>query len=527
MSPPDEPGRGNRTVILPNPGGRRSGAPDAQPPQQWGGAEDWGCAQPSPAPPYPAPPAYPATPPSYPAGPPSYPTPGPAAGGYGAPTYPSADRPQQAPDSAGALLNAEPALNSNEMLRASAPLLLMLGKLRANLVRVPSEQIMADVARSIATFGNAVTTSGYSADQAEVARYALCATADDVVQNIAVDDRSMWTRYSMLSKFFQERTGGVRFFEELGRMRQNPLGNIDVLELMYACLAVGFEGVTRTAPNGVATLQQTQRELYDVIRRVRPREGFELSPRWQGSGLALADRGRRVPLWAIASFGLALVVGTLVVLKLLLADRSAALADEMVALYPTTEIALIRPDYVPRAPPPPPPEPEPTPEPLPAPEPAVAAPPPEPAPPPPATVDIGQQLASLPCVDLEEANGAIRISFGDCQGEALFASGRASINDAYLSQINQIAAAIETIPGTVHVVGHTDNVPTRGVRFASNYDLSVARAQTVAQIVADGLSVPSRIVAEGRGDTVPIADNGTPEGRARNRRVDVIVRTDA
>jgi len=252
------------------------------------------------------------------------------------------------------------------MLRAAAPLLLMLGKLRAGLVRAQSARIMEDVARAIDAFEAATTASGYSADQAQVAKYALCATADDVVQNIPVDDRRLWTQYSMLSQFFGERTGGIRFFEELKRMKADPLANIDVLELMYACLAVGFEGVHRTSPNGVAALQQIQRDLYDVIRRVRPRESFELSPRWQGSGIAPRDLSNRVPLWAVAAFALAAVVAAYMGLRVLLASDTATVEEELLALYPLAPVTLVRPDYE---------RPEPEPEPEPAPEPEVTPPP--------------------------------------------------------------------------------------------------------------------------------------------------------
>ena len=67
---------------------------------------------------------------------------------------------------------------------------------------------------------------------------------------------------------------------------KDPLINYPLLELQHACLALGFQGVHRSAPNGQAALQQIQRNLYEMLRRVRPKVDHDLSPRWQGQKLA-------------------------------------------------------------------------------------------------------------------------------------------------------------------------------------------------------------------------------------------------
>ena len=59
----------------------------------------------------------------------------------------------------------------------------------------------------------------------------------------------------MLSRFFGERVGGVRFFEILDHLKADPLVNYPVLELQHACLALGFQGMHRTSPSGLAGLQ--------------------------------------------------------------------------------------------------------------------------------------------------------------------------------------------------------------------------------------------------------------------------------
>lgn len=501
MSDSNPPGGRSRTIVVPNPGGRRREGTNA------------GFTPETPPPGYPPPPhaspygnPWDTTPPpqSVPAPPPYAP---------GAPDPGMAIDPSEAPVAAAALLHSRPALNENAMLRAAAPLLLMLARLRAGLVQAQSARIMEDVARTIAEFEQEVRAAGYSNDQVQVAKYALCATADDVIQNIPVDDRQRWTQYSMLSRFFSERIGGIRFFEELKRMRADPLANIAVLELMYACMAAGFEGVYRTSPGGVATLQQIQRDIYETIRRVRPRESHELSPRWQGLQLPVDQRRNRVPLWAVAAMVLGLLSGTYLVMRTLLAWDSAEVADELLALHPLTPVTILRPDFVPPAAEPGEP---PAPPPL----------PPQPPPPRPQVNQVRQALAeeiAAGQVIVEDVGSDIRITIGDIVGMVLFHSGSTEITDEFLPIVHEIGKTLEAEPGPITIVGHTDSIPIRSVRFPSNYELSVARAEAVADAIADELSDPDRIKVVGRGADTPIADNATADGRARNRRVDIIV----
>ena len=111
------------------------------------------------------------------------------------------------------------------------------------------------------------------------------------------------------------------------------------------------------------------------------------------------------------------------------------------------------------------------------------------------------------------------------RGSDLFTSGTATLNDKYLSLMARIAAALDKEKGSVLVVGHTDNVPIRSLRFPSNYQLSVARAETVGKLLRDGIKQQRAITAEGRADSDPVASNTTPEGRAANRRIEVILTT--
>jgi chemotaxis protein MotB len=90
--------------------------------------------------------------------------------------------------------------------------------------------------------------------------------------------------------------------------------------------------------------------------------------------------------------------------------------------------------------------------------------------------------------------------------------------------LKELAQVLRTLPNhSLQVAGHTDNVPVRSQRFPSNWSLSAQRAvEVVTLLVAQGVR-PEMLVAAGYGEFVPIASNGSPEDKARNRRIEITV----
>src|SRR5262249_15256060 len=279
---------GDRTVIRPNPGGRR---PVAAPPAPGAPAAPYNPIPEGQGPPQPAvPQATPYVPPA---------APGNLNPDEWISSQPQAPQPIVQARAPEVRIDELVAPNENPILRSAGPLLLLLGRLRVALARASFASLMEQVADAIKFFEKDIRSAGISEAQANSAKYIICATADDIVQNIPTEDRHVWTQYSMLSRFFGERVGGVRFFDELTRLKQDPLNNYDLLELQHTCLALGFHGIHRTSAGGVATLQQIQRDLYETLRRVRPKVYRDLSPRWRGQQLASPRLRIRVPWWGV------------------------------------------------------------------------------------------------------------------------------------------------------------------------------------------------------------------------------------
>lgn len=107
---------------------------------------------------------------------------------------------------------------------------------------------------------------------------------------------------------------------------------------------------------------------------------------------------------------------------------------------------------------------------------------------------------------------------------AFFDSGKASIKPNYQDKIIQIAKIMNQMGNYIRVEGHTDNVPMHSSGFKSNWELSVIRATNVTELIIASANVsPYKVSAIGYGEYRPIADNNTDAGRAKNRRIDLVV----
>lgn len=107
----------------------------------------------------------------------------------------------------------------------------------------------------------------------------------------------------------------------------------------------------------------------------------------------------------------------------------------------------------------------------------------------------------------------------------LFGSGSARLSDDARKAFRDIAIIVRPLKNTIFVEGHTDNVPIKTVAFPSNWELSAARAASVVEYLARQGVDPKRMAAVGYGEFRPISDNDSEEGRSKNRRVTLVLRS--
>jgi len=136
---------------------------------------------------------------------------------------------------------------------------------------------------------------------------------------------------------------------------------------------------------------------------------------------------------------------------------------------------------------------------------------------------ISNALVSFKSDELtvETRNGKVYVSMSD---KLLFQSGSTEVDVKGKEALQKLAVALQKQPDiAIAVEGHTDNVPISSGKFADNWDLSVLRATSIIRILSKyGLS-SQRVTASGRGEHFPVADNSTKEGRAKNRRTEIIL----
>lgn len=111
----------------------------------------------------------------------------------------------------------------------------------------------------------------------------------------------------------------------------------------------------------------------------------------------------------------------------------------------------------------------------------------------------------------------------EINANVLFAPGRAELQPESLEVLRAVAATLKNEPFKLEITGHTDNVPIRSALFASNWELSAVRATSVVRLLAENGIAPDRLYAIGREASQPVAPNDTAEGRARNRRGEIMI----
>ena len=142
--------------------------------------------------------------------------------------------------------------------------------------------------------------------------------------------------------------------------------------------------------------------------------------------------------------------------------------------------------------------------------------------------DVREALIRVPVpsdtsgsVDVGASREGIVISLA---GNLLFDSGKSDLKPRGMTLLDTLVERLRTMPNEIRVEGHTDAIPIATSLYPSNWELSSARATTVARYLAEqGEIAPSRLSAAGFGEFRPVAPNDTREGRARNRRVDLVV----
>lgn len=192
-------------------------------------------------------------------------------------------------------------LGLNPLVNAASTLIAVFEKTRHTARHPDVGGLHKRLTHEIKSFEQNAKDAGIKPEIVLAARYLLCSAVDEAVLHTPWGDQSAWGQRTLLSVYHGETSGGEKCFVILDRMLQAPAENIEMLELYYVCLSLGFEGKYRLMDRGRDKIEALRDDLYRTIRTYRGDFERSLSTRWQGLGRVRKTLSHYVPLWVAAS----------------------------------------------------------------------------------------------------------------------------------------------------------------------------------------------------------------------------------
>ncbi|MER9257688.1 type IVB secretion system protein IcmH/DotU [Mesorhizobium sp. M0619] len=344
---------------------------------------------------------------------------------------------------------------------------------------------------------------GSSLERADQAAWLVAALLDDLALNTPWGGASAWPRQPLVVMLRGDVDAGAQFFARLEELERHPNRDREMLELQYHCMALGFRGKYRVPGRSGDRSLNAVRVAAARFLRDSDGEGAPLSPNWKG--VIASDEPQRfiVPIWVMVAAAAVIATAIHIGLSMSLSSQAVELSALVRALPPPTRTDVTRAS------------------------PKVDA-------PPPVAVDFAllpEFQAAAPDELKRALSGTESVSLArlviQASNPELFQSSRAQLTDGFDPLIASVAKVIlenQELIGDITVVGHTDGVPLQKTNpLSTNQRLSEARAAEIADILVQNGVPKERVRSEGRAATDPVADDGTREGRALNRRVEVLV----
>ena len=371
--------------------------------------------------------------------------------------------------------------SQNILVEAAIPLLNKASQMKYFQSKVSTQDVLNRLKKEIEIFEETAEENGVRYETVTAARYCLCTLLDEFAAKNGWADQE-WSAHSLLVSFHNETWGGEQFFQLLDRIKQEPLKNINLIELMYYCLVLGYMGKYQVLNNGKVSIENIKKELEKIIREYGGQKKSQILLSTTAANNALAKRRKFIPLWilfAVSGAGILLLYS---VLNWKLAQNTNDINTRINKLSVGTvaasgeSIQLIAP--------------------------------------------LLKNEIDANLLKVNEVPGRSTITI---LGDELFNSGSDQIIDRYYPVMASVGQALNEVKGRVVVSGFTDDQPIRSTAFPSNWHLSQGRADAVKTILTNYMQDSTRIRSEGKGAENPTVANNSAENRAKNRRVEITV----
>ena len=463
----------SKTLIIPNPGGRRKGG------EQLSSATAASNAMPSSQVPSNSVPSNSV---------PSNPTSSPLAP-YGSDQFNPSPASGQMPQGMGQAVEFSQVSGENIILTFGSEILTLASNIRSLEPKNSIEQLRQDIEQLITKFDSQLSNANVSKEVSLTARYIMCCLLDELVLSTPWGADSVWSHQTLLGKYHNETSGGEKFFLIVNKLLEQAQRNIDLIELCYVCISSGFSGKYRISQQGEQELLQVGQLLYQHIEQQRP-TGRDLSPNWQGVGVQTKSFVKQFPSWVF-------FLGLGSILLIVYIGFLSSLNAKVEPIYQKLE-SIGWDDFVLK----------------------MNKSQPE-------SVDVNTIASSMKSYFSKEiANQMVAIDVREnmlvirLKSTSLFKSGSSILNEDALPDVNRLVNSIKEHADSVLVIGHTDSTG----KADSNWVISRKRAEAVAKWLSKGNFQLTNTVTRGMADKQPLIDDSdSTYNRSLNRRVELIL----
>lgn len=379
-------------------------------------------------------------------------------------------------------------VSDNVLIDEAGALLSLVSPIRSTRQHADVATFKTQCTALITQYEQQLRHKGLASELIEQARYCMCAFIDETVLNTAWGGNSDWAQESLLSTFHNETFGGAYFFTLLDAAIAEPKTHLLLLELQYLCLSFGFVGKMRIEERGYEKLEHYRERAFKAIRSVRGEPARELSPGWRSQVVAANQLTDEFPLWVLASVVAAALLGCYMLLNYQINQYSNTVHRQLNNLISWQQDSAEQPASAKAR------------------QDAIRL------------QQLLQTEMRRDLLQVIELPDRVRIRVGLDQ---LFSPGSTGINEGFVPVASKIARALEGTQGRILVSGYTDDIPIFTSKYPSNWHLSLARANAMADTLASGADLRGRLWPEGHGDANPIAPNDSAANRALNRRVEI------
>lgn len=380
------------------------------------------------------------------------------------------------------------AFGLNPILAEANGILSMVGQIRSTASHSDVLFLKETLAQKLRDYENRLRQHNVELETIDTARYCLCCSIDEAVLNTHWGSQSTWSHDSLLSSFYSSSQGGEAFFKHLDNALSQPESQLDLLELMYVCLSLGFVGLYRLEKNGLENHRRLRKQIMSILKSYGRGTAKEMSANIDKRTLTGSQMSERAPLWVVCSVTSAILVCVFMYLSYDLNSASNRTFSNLVNLIqPDRQVSSAELESKVQ----------------------------------PVADRISMYLATemnKGLVTVEALPDRVRISL---KAQDLFESGSADVVAYIQPVVSKIARTLEATEGKILVTGHTDDNPIFTSKYPSNWHLSLARATAMSDQLIANSGLEGRVLPEGLGDARPLVENTSSDNRALNRRIEI------